>query len=302
MRRCRIRGPVCKILSTIVNRKLNMLEDFSQAALVLIGHGSTRNADSGEPVFQHAAELRRRHIFAEVREGFWKQEPLVVKVLSELREQTIFLVPLFISEGYFSENAIPQALGFQVQDSGVLKRLRREASQTFIYARPVGSHSSMTGVLLSRARDVIKQFPFPRAPKPQGVTLFIAGHGTEQNEKSREAVERQVELIRAQNVYADVQAIFLEEDPRIATCFGRAQTRSIVIVPFFISVGLHVQEDIPVMLGEPERIVQQRLQAGQVTWRNPTEKKGKLIWLAPSVGTEKLMADVIMERVREAAG
>jgi sirohydrochlorin cobaltochelatase len=279
-----------------------MQEDFSQAALVLIGHGSSRNADSGVPVFQHASELRRRRVFAQVREGFWKQDPLVVRVVPELKERTIFLVPLFISEGFFSENVIPQALGFRFEGAAISERLRREGNQILIYARPVGSHPSMTEVLLTRAQGVVAQFPFPRAPKPRDITLFIAGHGTEQNEKSREAVEHQVELIRGQNIYADVQAIFLEEDPRIPTCYERAQTRNIVIVPFFISDGMHVQEDIPVMLGEPARIVQQRLEARQATWRNPTEKKGKLVWLASSVGTEKLMADVIMERVREAAG
>jgi sirohydrochlorin cobaltochelatase len=279
-----------------------MQENLSQQALVLIGHGSTKNADSAATVFQHAAELRRRRIFAQVREGFWKQEPLVVRVVAEIREQTVFLVPLFISEGYFSENVIPQALGFPVGDSGLSKRLRKQGTQTLIYSRSVGSHPSMTGVLLSRARGVVEQFPFPRAPKPADSSLFIAGHGTEQNEKSREAVERQVELIAAQKLYADVQAIFLEEDPRIGTCFDRARTRNIVIVPFFISDGLHVREDIPVLLGEPARIVQQRLQAGQATWRNPTEKKGKLVWVASSVGIEKMLAEVIMERVREAAG
>jgi hypothetical protein len=48
--------------------------------------------------------------------------------------------------------------------------------------------------------------------------------------------------------------------------------------------------------------VNQRLAAGQSTWRNPMEKHGKLVWLALSVGTDPLMAEVILERVREAAG
>jgi len=71
--------------------------------------------------------------------------------------------------------------------------------------------------------------------------------------------------------------------------------------PLFISDGLHVQEDIPVMLGEPERLVQERLRNGQSPWRNPTEKKGKLVWFSPAIGTEALLADVILERVREAS-
>jgi sirohydrochlorin cobaltochelatase len=157
----------------------------------------------------------------------------------------------------------------------------------------------MTNVLLARARQVVEQFPFPRAPKPKDITLFIAGHGTEQNEDSRKAVERQVELIRALDLYAEVHAVFMEEEPRIATCYQLAQTKNLVVVPFFISDGLHVQEDIPIMLGEAERIVRLRLQNGQATWRNPTEKQGKLVWFSAGVGTEALLAEVILERVRE---
>jgi sirohydrochlorin cobaltochelatase len=94
----------------------------------------------------------------------------------------------------------------------------------------------------------------------------------------------------------------MEESPRITECFQLAQTRNIVIVPFFISDGMHTQEDIPVMLGEPKRIVKQRLAAGQPTWRNPTEQQEKLVWYTPAIGTEPHVADVILERVREMAG
>jgi len=147
----------------------------------------------------------------------------------------------------------------------------------------------------------VENFPFPRAPKPKDITLFIAGHGTERNDNSRKAIERQAELIRAKNLYAAVHAVFMEESPRIAECFQLAQTRNMVVVPFFISDGMHTQEDIPMLLGEPERVVKQRLAAGQPTWRNPTEKHGKLVWYAPAIGTEPHIADVILERVREAA-
>jgi sirohydrochlorin cobaltochelatase len=101
--------------------------------------------------------------------------------------------------------------------------------------------------------------------------------------------------------FAGVHAVFMEEDPRIVACYELAQTKNIVVVPFFISDGMHTQEDIPVMLGEPGRIVKQRLDAGQPTWRNPTEKNGKLVWYSPSVGSDPHIADVILERVREAA-
>ena len=77
------------------------------------------------------------------------------------------------------------------------------------------------------------------------------------------------------------------------------QTKNLVVVPFFISDGLHTQEDIPVLLGEAKPVVEQRLAAGQPAWRNPTEKNGRLVWYSPAVGSEPRLADVILERVRE---
>jgi sirohydrochlorin cobaltochelatase len=270
---------------------------LSAAALVVLGHGTVLNDQSAAPVFQHAAELRRRKIFAEVREAFWKQEPHVKKVLAEISAPRIFIAPLFISEGYFSTQIIPIELGFNFPEN---LKLTTQNSELF-YCSPVGSHDLMTKVVLSRAEEIIRQSPFPRAPKNSDTTLFIAGHGTEKNENSRVAIERQVELIRAQKIYAGVRAIFLEEPPRISDCYSLAKTKNIVVVPFFISDGLHTQEDIPVLLGEPERIVKERLAAGQPTWRNPTEKNGRLVWYSPAVGSDPGMADVILERVREAA-
>ena len=270
-------------------------DNFSDAVLVVMGHGTTLNAESALPVRQHAAELRRRRLFAEVREAYWKQEPQIKAVLEGITAPRIFIVPLFISEGYFSAQIIPRELGFDGQSVRQLPRGTR------YYCKAVGSHDLMTGVVLARAREVIDQFPFPRAPKPKDTTLFIAGHGTERNANSRKAIERQAELIRSRNLYADVHDIYMEETPRIADCYRLAQTKYLVVVPFFISDGLHAVEDIPVLLGEPERIVKERLAAGRPTWRNPTEKHGKLVWYSPSVGTEPLLAEVILERVREAA-
>jgi sirohydrochlorin cobaltochelatase len=115
-------------------------------------------------------------------------------------------------------------------------------------------------------------------------------------------VERQVELIRARGEFADCHAVFMEEDPRIDECYRLANTKNLVMVPFFISDGLHSYEDIPVMLGEPEKLVRDRLLQGQSTWRNPTEKRGKRVWYALSIGNEPHIADVILERVVEMAG
>ena len=277
-------------------------EDFSDAALVLAGHGSTLNADSAAPTYQHADELRRRKIFAQVLECFWKQEPSFAAVLRGVFAPRVFIVPLFISEGYFTEEVIPRELGFCKTGEKNFSRIQQRGGQTLHYCGPVGTHASMTNVLLARAREVVEKFPFPRAPKPADTALVIAGHGTGNNENSRKAIEHQVALIRAMNLYAEVHAAFMEEEPRIENIYEAAQAKNIVMVPFFISDGLHSFEDIPVMLGEPARVVQERFKSGQPTWRNPTEKHGKRVWYSASIGNEPHLAEVILERVREARG
>jgi sirohydrochlorin cobaltochelatase len=270
-------------------------DHFADAALVVLGHGTTQNENSAAPVRQHAAELRRRNLFATVREAFWKQDPQVKTVLAGLSAPRVFIVPLFISAGYFSAEVIPRELGFAERST-----LNPQPS-TLYYCQPVGTHDSMTAVILARAREIVEQFPFPRAPKPSDITLFVAGHGTEKSDNSRQAIERQVGRIRALNLYGGVQAIFLEESPRIAEGYALARTKNMVVVPFFISDGLHTQEDIPVLLGEAKEAVARRLAAGQPPWRNPTEKNGRLVWYSAAVGSEPHLADVILERVREAA-
>jgi sirohydrochlorin cobaltochelatase len=269
--------------------------------LVLVGHGSTLNADSAAPTYQHAAALRRRGVFAQVQEAFWKQEPSLAGVLRGVFAPRVFIVPLFISEGYFTEQVIPRELGFCGNDQLDFPRVQRRGSQTLHYCGPVGTHPSMTHVLLARAWETVERFPAGAPPASEDTALFIAGHGTGNNENSRKAIEHQVELIRPLNRYAAVHAVFMEEEPRIAECYALAPVPNIVMVPFFISDGLHSFEDIPVMLGEPEATVQARFKSGQPTWINPTTKHGKRVWYTPSIGTEPNMADVILERVREMA-
>jgi sirohydrochlorin cobaltochelatase len=275
-------------------------QNFQDSALILVGHGSTLNAESAAPTYQHADELRRRGIFREILECFWKIEPAICAVMRGVFARRVFVVPLFISDGYFTEEVIPRELGMTRTPGGQYKRVQQRGDQRIYYCGPIGTHESMTSVLISRAREVVRDHPFPAAPKATETALFIAGHGTGNNENSRKAIERQVELIRGMGEYAEVYPVFMEEEPKIAECYAMARVKNLVMVPFFISDGLHSYEDIPVMLGEPKIAVEDRMKAGQPTWRNPTERKGKRLWYSASIGSEPLIADVILQRVREA--
>src|SRR4029077_14348384 len=83
------------------------------SALLVIGHGSTANPDSSTPTWNHAHEIRRRGLFADVQCAFWKEEPSLRDARFFFADETIhdvFVVPNFISEGYFSLTVIPREL------------------------------------------------------------------------------------------------------------------------------------------------------------------------------------------------
>lgn len=270
--------------------------------MVVVAHGSTRNADSGRPAWEQVAELRRRGIFAEVTEAFWKQEPQVTGVLRGLFSRRVFVVPLFVADGWFTRQVIPRALGLRGAGEADFPAVQRRGGQTLYYTRAVGSHPGMTDVLLARAGEVVRRHPFPRVPRREDTAMVVVGHGTSYSRGSREAIEAQVERLRLGGGYAEVVAVFLEEAPRVRDCFALTTARNVVMVPFFISDGLHIQEDLPVELGESAAEVRERLMGGRPTWRNPTERNGRRIWCASAVGHDPLMAEVLIERAREVAG
>src|ERR1700733_120007 len=121
---------------------------FRDAALLLLGHGSTLNADSSAPTYQHAEELRKRRLFAEVHVAFWKEEPNFRQALRQTRCSRVYVVPNFISSGYFTEQIIPRELGLEGP-------VTRRGNQEIVYCEPVGLHPSMTEALLQRAREVV---------------------------------------------------------------------------------------------------------------------------------------------------
>src|SRR2546425_10622453 len=212
----------------------------SGAALLIVGHGSTVNPDSSAPTLAHAAEIRHRNIFADVECAFWKEEPSLRDAVFLFEPESIrevYVVPNFISEGYFTQTVIPRELELNGRIT------KRPNGQVWKYCEPVGSHPSMTDLLLQRARQVA------RGVDPLKTTLLIVAHGTDLNENSAVAAKREAEKIRSLGKYAAVLNVYMEEPPLVSDWRKLTETQNVVVVPFFISDGLHSYEDIPVLLG-----------------------------------------------------
>jgi sirohydrochlorin cobaltochelatase len=272
---------------------MNLNEDN---ALLIVAHGSTVNPDSSAPTLAHAAEIRRRRIFADVGCAFWKEEPSLRDALflfdpESIRE--VYVVPNFISEGYFTQTVVPRELELNGRIT------KRSNGQVWRYCDPVGNHSMMTGLLLRRAREIA-----PGVPEGD-TTLLIVAHGTDLNKNSAVAAKREAEKILALGKYAAVLNVYMEEPPLVSDWRKLTKTRHVVVVPFFISDGLHSFEDIPRLLGIAAvagvdrgrpRSAPPATARGEVFRRNPYNIEGRCLFYAPSIGTDPGFADIILEQ------
>lgn len=256
------------------------------SALLIVGHGSTENPDSSTPYFDHADEIRSRGLFGEVHCCFWKEEPSMREARYMIDADEVYVVPDFISEGYFTQEIIPRELEFDGPTT-------RRHGKTWHYTLPVGVHDSMTDLLLRRAREV--------APgvDPAETTLFIVGHGTGLNQNSTKAIRDQADAIKASGAgYAEVLDAYMEEQPFIADWDQLASTPNVVVVPFFIADGLHSYQDIPVLLGMESEVGAAASQR-EVFRHNPHPLRGKTLFYSSAIGTGRHMADVILDQVAD---
>src|SRR5439155_8131311 len=227
-------------------------------ALLIVAHGSTVNPDSSAPTLAHAAEIRRRKIFANVECAFWKEEPSLRDELFLLYPESIgevCVVPNFISEGYFTQTVIPRELELNGATT------KRSNGQTWKYCEPVGNHAAVTELLLNRASEVAPGLD------PAETSLLIVAHGTDLNENSALAAKRETEKIRRLGKFAEVLNVYMEEPPLVSDWRKLTKTRNVVVVPFFISDGLHSYEDIPALLGIANQLSARLRSAGRHTAR-----------------------------------
>src|SRR5437870_10601387 len=274
----------------------------SNSALLIVGHGSTVNSNSSPPTLTHAAEIRRRKLFAEVGCAFWKEEPSLRDALflfdpESIRE--VYVVPNFISEGYFTQTVIPRELELNGRTT------KRPSGQMWKYCEPVGNHPMMTDLLLQRARQVARDVD------PRKTSLLIVAHGTDLNENSAVAAKREADKIRALGKYAAVLNVYMEEPPLVSDWRKLTKPSNVIVVPFFISDGLHSYEDIPSLLGivvtagvdRPTVAggsVPPATAHGEIFRHNPYSIDNRSLFYAPSIGTDPGFADIIVEQALNA--
>jgi sirohydrochlorin cobaltochelatase len=243
-------------------------------ALVIVGHGSHLNEDSSLPVYEHAQRIRATGEFDEVVECFWKEEPSMRHVLDMVESDEVYVVPAFISEGYFTQQVIPRELGLEGP-------VTRKGSRAVRYAGPLGTFEGMADVILERVGDLM------RDRETSGRTaLVLLGHGTDLNKNSGGVIYLNAGRIRERGLYDLVEVGFLDQEPEIGAVVEEVEAENVILIPVFIAEGWHTRETIPEDLGL----------TGEVTVRGDNA-----IFYGAPVGTHPSMANLIAARARETA-
>jgi sirohydrochlorin cobaltochelatase len=150
----------------------------------------------------------------------------------------------------------------------------------------------MTDLLLRQAASV--------APgvDPLAASLIIVGHGTGLDANSAAAAKIQAAKIAATGRYAEVLAAYMEEQPLIAEWDQIASQPNVVVVPFFISDGLHSYQDIPVLLGLRGEIGPAASRCA-VFRENPHRLRGRCLFYSGAIGSDPAFAEAILDQARD---
>ncbi len=126
--------------------------------------------------------------------------------------------------------------------------------------------------------------------------IVIVGHGSRTKESI--GIYEEIARITSEKSDLDVQVGYMKHGrPTLIEAvegFIENQVKKIIIVPLFLLPGLHVKEDIPILLGMKEGLTPE---FGYDKVDVPDDVE---IIYAKHIGADERLADVVIDRIEEA--
>jgi len=114
--------------------------------LVVLGHGTERNPESGTNVFLQAERIRRARPGEDIRTCFIDQAPFVQQIWDQSESPRIFVVPLFIADGWHVTETIPE-------DLGLVDNHATRDGRELVLTSAVGTDPGLLNVILALANE-----------------------------------------------------------------------------------------------------------------------------------------------------
>lgn len=207
----------------------------SNAALLLVGHGTSRSKTPWRELRAHAMQIAAMGMFAEVRAAQLQGGDSVAAALVGLSDRPVVAVPYFMSDGYFAREALPRALAAAGRAvDGKATRL----------APPVGLDPALASLIASRALTGCDRL----GASADRCRVLLIAHGSTRDPASADATIAQAERVKRARRFADVETAFLDQRPTIGEVLEMGEG-PLVAVGLFAAGGPHADDDVPVALG-----------------------------------------------------
>ena len=247
------------------------MDHLKGAALLLVGHGSSRWSSGHEATARLAELIRRRGLFAEVCDCYWKEPPFLS--LDLVSSKTIYIVPNFAGDGVFTRALLPEKLGLSGPRTQIGER-------TVIYCQPVGCHPGIAALLERRALELCGRHHID----PRRTALLVIAHGSRSGQPGKTPLNV-ASALRNGGAIGEVATAYIEQEPRVADWPALIASDRVIAAPLLISEGMHAREDLPPLFGLTTP-------AG-----GPVSVAGRTAWLMPGIGRDPEVVSMILDQV-----
>ncbi|MBC7842517.1 MAG: uroporphyrinogen-III C-methyltransferase [Gemmatimonadaceae bacterium] len=173
-------------IATLLQRRalrIAALQRWSPAdvAIVIVGHGTRRQATSRDTAMAHARSLAR-HGWNAVQAAFIDDDPTIADMVATLRARQVIVLPFLIGGGAHHLIDIPEALGFpEIDDRADAPPapMRDATGRTFVLDAPIGSDETLADIAATIASQAWLRNARTRRPagKSQRGTVHLVGAG-----------------------------------------------------------------------------------------------------------------------------
>ncbi|MCR4378272.1 MAG: hypothetical protein NUV50_09310 [Rhodospirillales bacterium] len=155
---------VARIIANRVKGVMSSLAlDEDEAALIVVGHGSTKSRESFIRTEGVANELSTFGVNISTVTAYLEEAPFVKNWRNLTDAQTIIFLPFLISDGFHGSQDIPLAIGFKPNDAKFQDTLNQRlvnemvhGGQRILYIPPLGDDLDMPDIVLARVRQAQK--------------------------------------------------------------------------------------------------------------------------------------------------
>lgn len=242
------------------------------AALLLVGHGSSKAAGAMTATEAHADRLRALGAFAQVGAGFLVGGRPVEAALDQLTAETIFIVPLFMSDGFFVRERVPERLA-------LAGPLTERDGRHLHYLPPPALDDGFGDLVVARCAETAA------ARDPAALDVLVVGHGTVRDPASETLTRRHAARLTG---YRSVAPVFLEQEPAFIDALA-GQEGDLLVAGLFAANGYHADSDVRRALGLAPGL-EARI-----------DGDGRWIGYTGAIGADAGVAEIILAQVRRAA-